>query len=136
MINKYHTISEIVAAVYCEQKVVFDREHGDATPLTVRRKALHGTFEHQRFALEGRTRAVIDKRCFIATSIYGIDAPQTNLLRTWRDSVLIKSRAGRLFVFCYYRLSPFVVPMIDRSAWLKKLTRSCLNLIISRLGQK
>ena len=27
--KKYHTITDIVGTVYCEQKVIFDRERGD-----------------------------------------------------------------------------------------------------------
>ena len=72
--KKYHTITDIVGTVYCEQKVVFDRERGDARPLEVRAKAAAGTFEHLRFQVEGQTRAAIDRRCFIATAIYGPDA--------------------------------------------------------------
>ena len=55
--KKYHTITDIVGTVYCEQKVVFDRERGDARPLEVRAKAAAGTFEHLRFQVEGQTRA-------------------------------------------------------------------------------
>ena len=29
--KQYHTITDIVGTVYCEQKVVFDRERGDVT---------------------------------------------------------------------------------------------------------
>ena len=95
--KKYHTITDIVGTVYCEQKVVFDRERGDARPLEVRAKAAAGTFEHLRFQVEGQTRAAIDRRCFIATAIYGPDAAETNFLRAWRDRVLMPAMVGRLF---------------------------------------
>ena len=40
MPRPYHAITSIVATVYCEQKTVFDRGHGDAWPLAVRVKAV------------------------------------------------------------------------------------------------
>lgn len=39
MRKRYHSITDIVATVYCEQKAVYDRERGDARPLDVRIKA-------------------------------------------------------------------------------------------------
>ncbi len=41
--------------------------------------------------------------CFIATAIYGNrDAPQVQTLRDFKDDVLMRSAAGRLFVGFYY----------------------------------
>lgn len=81
MKRKYHSITDIVATVYCEQKTVFDRTRGDARPLSVRAKAVAGTLDHVRFQVEGRTRQAIDQRCFIASHVFGPDAQETNWLR-------------------------------------------------------
>lgn len=132
--TKYHTITDIVGTVYCEQKVVFDRERGDARPLEVRAKAAAGTFEHLRFQVEGQTRAALDRRCFIATAIYGPDAPETNFLRAWRDRVLLPTTAGRLFVRAYYATSPALVPLLSRSRGAAKTVRAALNALLAMLG--
>lgn len=132
--TKYHTITDIVGTVYCEQKVVFDRERGDARPLEVRAKAAAGTFEHLRFQMEGQTRAAMDRRCFIATAIYGPDAPETNFLRAWRDRVLMPAMAGRLFVRAYYAVSPALVPLLCRSRGAAKAMRAGLNALLRLLG--
>lgn len=131
--KKYHTITDIVGTVYCEQKVVFDRERGDARPLEVRAKAAGGTFEHLRFQVEGQTRAAMDRRCFIATAIYGPDAPETNFLRAWRDRVLIPTRAGRLLVRAYYATSPKLVPALANSRHAARAVRMVLNAVLSML---
>ncbi len=131
---KYHTITDIVGTVYCEQKVVFDRERGDARPLEVRAKAAAGTFEHLRFQVEGQTRAAIDRRCFIATAIYGPDAAETNFLRAWRDRVLMPAMAGRLFVRAYYAVSPGLVPLLCRSRSVATAVRAGLNALLRLLG--
>lgn len=133
-LKTYHAITDIVGTVYCEQKVVFDRERGDARPLKVRAKAAAGTFEHLRFQVEGQTRAALDRRCFIATAIYGPDAPETNFLRAWRDRVLMSTTAGRLFVRAYYAVSPSLVPMLSRSRRGAAAVRAALNALLAMLG--
>lgn len=134
MKKKYHTITDIVGTVYCEQKVLFDRERGDARPLAVRAKAAGGTFEHLRFQVEGQTRAAMDRRCFIATAIYGPDAPETNFLRAWRDRALMPTRAGRFLVRAYYATSPRLVPMLARSTRAAGAMRAMLNALLAMLG--
>lgn len=132
--KKYHTITDIVGTVYCEQKVIFDRERGDARPLEVRAKAAGGTFEHLRFQVEGQTRAAIDRRCFIATAIYGPDAAETNFLRAWRDRVLMPAMAGRLCVRAYYAVSPGLVPLLCKSRSVAMAVRAGLNALLRLLG--
>ncbi|HBV20350.1 MAG TPA: hypothetical protein DEF07_01350 [Nitrosomonas sp.] len=86
--------------------MIFDRNRGDTSPDYVRKHAEEGALEHRRFEMEEKIRAlenkpdeVIDKRCFISSCIYGIDASETRLLRSWRDDVLIKTVIGRIFIY-------------------------------------
>lgn len=134
--TQYHTITDIVSTVYCEQKVVFDQEQGGRDALDVKVKAMTGTFEHWRFQAEGKTRAAIDRRCFIATAVYGVDAPETEFLRMWRDKTLSKTVLGRFLVRCYYVTSPAVVRALSKSVVLTQLARACLNLILRLLGMR
>jgi hypothetical protein len=54
--------------------------------------------------------------CFIATAALGSpDAFEISTLYRWRDDVLAHTAAGRAFVKLYYRLSPPVARMIERS---------------------
>lgn len=62
--------------------------------------------------------------CYIATAIYGQDAPETTALRSWRDKVLMPSPLGRTFVKCYYALSPRVVPILVRCDWFSTVVRT------------
>lgn len=129
-----HTVTDIVAAVYCERKMVFDRTYGKGAPLAVKAKAAAGTFEHLRFEVEGRTLGAIDKRCFIASHVYGGDAPETVFLRAWRDRVLAPSPVGRLLVRGYYALSPTALLLLSRSRRLSRLSRAVLNALLRFLG--
>ena len=53
--------------------------------------------------------------CFVATACYGdSDAPEVQILRHWRDSVLTERVLGRIFIKLYYIIGPLL------SNWMKK----------------
>jgi len=65
--------------------------------------------------------------CFIATAAYGTPtAEQIDVLREFRDVVLLKSTAGSQFVALYYQLSPPVADFISGSSFLRTLVRELL----------
>jgi hypothetical protein len=65
--------------------------------------------------------------CFIATAAYGTpSAEQIDVLREFRDSVLLESTAGSQFVALYYQLSPPVADFISGSSFLRTLVRELL----------
>ena len=130
MRKRYHSITDIVATVYCEQKAVYDRERGDARPLDVRIKAATGTFEHLRFRVEGQTSQIVDKRCFIASQVYGGEAWQTNTLRAWRDRVLMPRATGRVAVRLYYAVSPGIARVLERWPRAAGLVRRALDRLV------
>ncbi len=68
-----------------------------------------------------------DIGCFIATAAYGTPtAEQIDVLREFRDIVLLESTAGSQFVALYYRLSPPVADFISGSSFLRTLVRELL----------
>jgi hypothetical protein len=65
--------------------------------------------------------------CFIATAAYGTPtAEQIDILREFRDSVLLQSAAGSQFVTLYYQLSPPVADFIAGNTLLRALIREFL----------
>jgi len=65
--------------------------------------------------------------CFIATAAYGSPtAEQLNLLREFRDVVLLESTAGSQFVDLYYKLSPPVADFISGNSFLRTVVRELL----------
>ena len=65
--------------------------------------------------------------CFIATAAYGTPTTeQIDVLREFRDSVLLESTSGSLFVSLYYQLSPPVADFIAGNELLRTLVREFL----------
>ena len=65
--------------------------------------------------------------CFIATAAYGTPtAEQIDVLREFRDVVLLESTVGSQFVALYYQLSPPIADFISGSKFLKILVRELL----------
>jgi uncharacterized repeat protein (TIGR02543 family) len=65
--------------------------------------------------------------CFIATAAYGSPSgEQLDVLRGFRDGVLLESAAGSQFVDLYYRLSPCIADFISGNGLLRTLVRELL----------
>jgi hypothetical protein len=65
--------------------------------------------------------------CFIATAAYGSPtAEQLDVLREFRDGVLLESDAGSQFVDLYYRLSPPIADFIAENSFLRALVQEVL----------
>jgi hypothetical protein len=65
--------------------------------------------------------------CFIATAAYGTPAAkQIDVLRKFRDIVLLKSTVGSQFVALYYQLSPPIADFIAGNSFLSTLVRELL----------
>ncbi len=72
--------------------------------------------------------------CFIATAAYGTPtAGEIDVLREFRDLVLLESAAGSRFVALYYRLSPPAAEFISRSDFLRALVREMAVAPVVRL---
>ena len=77
--------------------------------------------------LQFTTAAITPSACFIATAAYGTPtAEQINVLREFRDVVLLKSTVGSQFVALYYQLSPPVADFIAGNEILRTLVREFL----------
>ena len=65
--------------------------------------------------------------CFIATAAYGTaTAEQLDVLRAFRDQVLLQSPLGSGFVAWYYQASPPVADFISENSLLRTVVRELL----------
>lgn len=74
-----------------------------------------------------------DKRCFIASAIYGLDAPETARLRRFRDEVLLENFAGKWVVALYYQISPPIAKMLDHNQYARELIKRVLDVVVGAL---
>ena len=62
--------------------------------------------------------------CFVAPAVYGTDtAEEINILREFRDVVLLPSRLGAEFVSLYYEVSPSIAEVIWQHDFLRTAVR-------------
>ena len=72
--------------------------------------------------------------CYIATMAYGsYEHPQVLELRKFRDEILRKTIAGRLFIKTYYFISPKLVEILRNKKTINNLIRKGLNQFIKTL---
>lgn len=77
--------------------------------------------------LKDEIETSMSKGCFIATAVYEpAETAKVDLLRSYRDQVLLSSIVGRKFVSFYYAVSPSIARLISKSRMLKSLIRSLL----------
>lgn len=75
--------------------------------------------------------------CYIATCVYGsYDCPQVWILRRFRDDILDVTWYGRLFIKCYYAISPTLVNWFGNKKWFRILWKSSLDKIVESLKGK
>lgn len=132
-------VTDLAQLARCEQQMVLDRQFGKQRPPARERLARAGEAEHRRhdrlarqYQGQGRGRAR-DARCFVASAVYGESAWQTDVLRDWRDRVLMRLWFGRVLISLYYRLSPTGVRWLAPRPRVTAAVRSILDGLVARV---
>lgn len=74
--------------------------------------------------------------CYIATCVYGsYDCPEVWTLRRFRDYTLDATWYGRLFIKCYYTVSPSLVKWFGNRKWFKNFWRNNLDKMVMKLKE-
>lgn len=68
--------------------------------------------------------------CFVATAAWDSSAGEVELLRRYRDTVLLATRRGRGFVRLYYVLGPLPARLISRQANARRAARALLRPVV------
>lgn len=124
---------ELAEMGFCEKRVLLAHLHGQRLTLEQRRSVERGRRAHDQFYREGLAAASAtgaDRRCFVATCLYGDAAWQTETLRRFRDQVLLRHHLGRRMVESYYALAPGMCWLLVRLPWLQTPCRALLGMLI------
>lgn len=75
--------------------------------------------------------------CYIATCVYGsYDCPQVWTLRRFRDDTLDTKWYGKVFIKCYYAISPILVKWFGKTKWFRRFWKTKLDRMVSNLNDK
>lgn len=75
-------------------------------------------------------------RCFIASAAFqSPQAPEVLILRNFRERCLKPFASGRRLIWLYYRLSPHIAEVLDRSPKTRRLTAYFLHKIAMKLNK-
>lgn len=135
------SVSELGAyAGSCEMKAYL-RYKAKVAVNSKTKESLSGDATHERMALSAkqyerqRRSQTSDRRCYIATAVYGADAPETNRLREFRDTHLLTNRSGVIFVGVYYKVSPLLLRFVPKGSTLERAIRKALDAAVRVLGE-
>ncbi len=124
----------VLGRLKCEKAIPIIAEYGKK--LSYKEEAIKAlkqinTNESKALAKE------LETKCFIATATYG--SPYCNevqVLREYRNRVLLQSSVGKLFVDIYYFVSPTLATIISKNNWLKRFSKLILDKIFQIISNK
>jgi len=128
-------VTEVVAIVYCERQAVFTWRLGDRPTAVQAGCREEGERRHAEFARAAHDPASA-RPCWIASHVFGLQAPQTRVLRDWRDGVLVRYSIGRAVIAVYDRSAPRVLGLLCRSPALTRAVRGVLAWLVHRIERE
>ena len=129
--EEWVTASAAGRAAFCEKYLELQRD-GAPVSRSAQQARNRGTEAHNQFN-ERISHKSEDKRCFVATHLYGCEDPRTELLRQFRDTRLMRTRLGRIMVHIYYASSPWLVRLCQHSPRTDQLVRRMIDKIVCTL---
>ena len=119
----YVSASDVSDAYYCTYRLT-NKLKGKSVNRFNKRASKRGNKAHDYQNRIGR-----DKRCFVATYLYGESDVRVKRLRVFRDVVLMPSVLGRFCVRFYYFLSPSMIFICNKIPFLKRMFDRCISLL-------
>ena len=124
--------SELAQMGACERLVLFEASYGKRRSRCQQKAIERGRTEHDKFFKDGvRSQSDVQTSlskpwCFCASLAWGPEAPETDLLRRFRDQILRRTTAGRGLIRGYYNTAPGLCRRLEGRT---KLIRAlCLGL--------
>lgn len=117
-----------------DHPIYYNSGNGDS------KKSIKAEIEHYARkirVLDPAYKAPKAKGCYIATCVYGsYDCPQVWTLRRFRDYTLNETWYGRVFIKCYYAISPILVRWFGHRKWFRILWKKFLDGMVKKLNYR
>lgn len=118
--------SDVGRAAYCPRSVAL--KYAGAKPSARAMDARkRGDLKHEEF----NRQATKDRRCYVASYLYGVDDPRTEILRQFRDRHIKRVPGGHYLIQCYYRVSPMVIGLSERIPIAGRIIRKVVDRLVS-----
>lgn len=127
--------TELAKMGFCEKRVQLAHLHGERATPKQRRAMARGQVAHQQYFEDGLA-STSDRRCFVATGVFGPDARETQVLRAYRDEVLLRRNSGRWLVAAYYSVGPAVCWFLVRFPAVAHGVRFLLCTVAAWCGRR
>lgn len=136
--ERFVSAKDLAEMGFCEKRVLLAHQYGQRMTPEQQRSAARGQRAHQNYYLEGLAAAEcgVDRRCFVATCLFGADAWQTIVLRRYRDEVLLCSRLGRLLVAAYNAVAPRMCRVFTWLPWMQPSVRTLVGVLASAVRRR
>ncbi|WP_152456524.1 CFI-box-CTERM domain-containing protein [Microbulbifer sp. THAF38] len=128
--KKWVSASDVGRASYCPHYLELKEKGAKPSQQSLEARA-KGETSH-----EALNRQAEDQRCFVATHLYGINHPNTCLLRVYRDQQLASHFRGRVFIRIYYALSPLLVIASRKFPMFSRVMRYFVDRQICRIQER
>jgi len=125
--------TELAEMGFCEKRVLLAHLHGERLTSEQLRSVDRGRKAHDQFYREGLAAASAtgaDRRCFVATCLYGDAAWQTETLLRFRDQILVRYQLGHRMVAVYYALAPDMCRLLVWLPWLRPPARAIVGALV------
>ena len=121
--------SDVGRAKFCPKYLEL-KYSGAVVSEAAEKARVRGDAAHEQFNAEIKNT---DNRCFIASHLYGINDPRTEMLRQFRDRVLMPNILGRFWVNVYYRVSPWAVKLCRANSKVDSLAGKVVGWVVKQL---
>ena len=128
--SKWVSASDVGRASYCPHYLELKEKRTKPSQESIEARA-KGEVSHEELNPQAE-----DRRCFVATHLYGSDHPNTCLLREYRDQRLASHTTGRVFITVYYAISPYLVIAARKLPLISRFMRYFVDWNIRRIQER
>lgn len=139
--DAFTAATDLAQMAVCEKRMLFEATLGKRRSAAQERDSGRGTARHDRFHRDAvryrpevKTSEPQSSRCFVATAVFG-ESPETQTLRLFRDTVLMRHWTGRAATALYYLVGPCIADCLLAGRRRQAIARALLRPVVRIAGK-